>query len=121
MSEPPTILFVEDESAVRDVVVRSLSEKGFRVLAASNARDALRILDVLQIELLFTDIVMPGMDGVELARHAKAVQPDIRILFATGYMQRAVERGTRQLGRVLLKPVREAKMVREIEALLAPR
>jgi two-component system cell cycle response regulator CpdR len=121
MSEPPTILFVEDESAVRDVVVRTLSEKGFRVLAASNARDALRILDVLQIELLFTDIVMPSMDGVELARHAKAVQPDIRILFATGYMQRAVERGTRQLGRVLLKPVREAKMVREIEALLAPR
>jgi DNA-binding LytR/AlgR family response regulator len=60
------------------------------------------------------------MDGVELARHAK-VQPSIKILFATGYVQRAVEHDTRQLGRVLLKPVRAAKMVREIEALLASR
>jgi CheY-like chemotaxis protein len=117
----PTILFVEDESAVRDVVIRMLSERGFRVLAASNGHDALRILEMRHVDLLFADIVMPGIDGVELARRAKAMQPGIKILFTTGYAQRATERQARQQGRVLFKPVRAGEMVREIEALLATR
>lgn len=117
----PTILFVEDESAIRDVVIRMLSEKGFRVLAAGDGHDALRILEMRHVDLLFSDIVMPGIDGVELARRAKAMQPGIKILFTTGYAQRATERHAGQQGRVLFKPVRAGEMVREIEALLATR
>lgn len=88
-----TILVVEDESAVRDVVVQLLSAKGFRVLTATDAYDAVRLLAGHHVDLLFTDIVMPGMDGVQLARQAKLMQPSLRVLFTTGYAAKASERG----------------------------
>jgi CheY-like chemotaxis protein len=113
-----TILFVEDETPVRDVVIRMLSEKGFRVLAAADAYDALRLLAAHHVDLLFTDIIMPGMDGVQLARQAKAIHPTIKVLFATGYAQRAAERQAMRLGRVLFKPLRAIELIREVEALL---
>jgi CheY-like chemotaxis protein len=92
-----TILFVEDETPVRDLVIRILSEKGFRVFAASDAHEALRLLAAHPIDLLFTDVVMPGMDGVQLARQAKRLRPTIKVLFTTGYAQRAAERQAMRL------------------------
>jgi two-component system, cell cycle response regulator CpdR len=71
------------------------------------------------VDLLFADIVMPGMDGVQLARQAKLMQPGLKVLFATGYAQRATERAAMRVGRVLFKPLREAEVIREVEALLA--
>lgn len=64
---------------------------------------------------------MPAMNGVQLARWAKAMQPGIEVLLATGYAPRAVEREARQEGRVLFKPFRQGELLREIEALLAAR
>ncbi len=113
-----TILFVEDETPVRNVVIRMLTEKGFRVFAAADAYEAVRILAAHHIDLLFTDIVMPGMDGVQLARQAKVMNPAIKVLFATGYAQRAAERQAMRLGRILFKPLREAELIREVETLL---
>ncbi len=113
-----TILFVEDETPVRDVVIRMLSAKGLRVFAAADAYDAVRILAEHHVDLLFTDIVMPGMDGVQLARQAKVMQPAIKVLFTTGYAQRAAERQAMRLGRVLFKPLRHAELIREVEMLL---
>ena len=66
--EKAPILVVDDDNAVRDVVVRKPSAKGFGVLTATDGSEALRILGQRSVDLLFTDIVMPGMDGVELAR-----------------------------------------------------
>jgi two-component system, cell cycle response regulator CpdR len=114
-----TILLVEDETGVRNVVIRQLSEKGFRVFAAADAYDAVRVLAEHHVDLLFTDIVMPGMDGVQLARQAKLMRPAIKVLFATGYAQRAAEREAMRLGRILFKPLRHAELIREVELLLS--
>jgi two-component system, cell cycle response regulator CpdR len=112
------------DNAVRDVVVRMLSANGFGVLTASDGSEALRILGQRSVDLLFTDIVMPGMDGVELARHARQVRPGLKVLFGTGYAQtgyaqKAIERDAIHQARVVYKPFRQAELVKEIEALLA--
>src|SRR6266851_2045083 len=88
------------------------------LFATTDAYDAVRILAEHHVDLLFTDIVMPGMDGVQLARQAKVMQPAIKVLFTTGYAQRAAERQAMRLGRVLFKPLRHAELIREVEMLL---
>jgi len=118
------LLVVDDDNAVRDVVVGMLSANGFGVLTASDGSEALRILGQRSVDLLFTDIVMPGMDGVELARHARQVRPGLKVLFGTGYAQtgyaqKAIERDAIHQARVVYKPFRQAELVKEIEALLA--
>jgi CheY-like chemotaxis protein len=122
--EQAPILIVDDDNAVRDVVVRMPSANGFGVLTASDGSEALRILGQRSVDLLFTDIVMPGMDGVELARHARQVRPGLKVLFGTGYAQtgyaqKAIERDAIHQARVVYKPFRQAELVKEIEALLA--
>jgi CheY-like chemotaxis protein len=115
-----TILLVEDDSAVRDVVVRVLAEKGFGVLTANDAYEAIRILAERHVDVLFADIVLPGgMDGVQLAKQARLMRPAIRVLFQTGYVQRATEREAFRIGRVLFKPLRQPDIVRALEQVLA--
>ncbi len=95
-------------------------ERGFGVLTADDGYEALRILSEKRpIDVLFADIVMPGMDGVQLARQAKLMRPEIKVLFATGYVQKATERNAIHVGRVLYKPLRQAEVIREVESLLA--
>lgn len=82
-----TILVVEDDSAVRQVAVDALAELGYCVLPASTGDDALRILaSGSGITLLLTDIMMPGMDGRRLADEMRRLQPDLPVLFMTGFM-----------------------------------
>jgi|SRR5689334_20837940 len=114
-----TILFVEDDSAVRDVVVQMLHQRGFAVLTAADAYDAIRILRGRHVDVLFTDIIMPGMDGVQLAKQAKSIRPGIKVLFETGYAQLATTRQAISYGQVLYKPLREVEMVAAIQALAA--
>jgi two-component system, cell cycle response regulator CpdR len=114
-----TILFVDDDHSVRDAVMRVLSEKGFGVLSAGDAHEALRILAAHHVDLIFTDIIMPGMDGVQLAKQAKLTRPSLKVLFVTGYAQKASERDAMRHGPVLLKPVRADEIIREVERLLA--
>ena len=114
-----TVLFVEDDRAVRDVVTQALYAKGFAVLVAADAYDAIRILSERHVDVLFTDIIMPGMDGVQLVKQAKLMRPGIKVLFATGYAQKAFERQAVRLGRVLYKPLRENEIVLELKRLLA--
>src|SRR5258708_10858202 len=80
MRQLRTILFVEDDTAVRDVVIRILSEKGFGVLTAGDAYDAIRILAERPVDLLFADIILPGMDGVQLAKQPTHMRPGPKIL-----------------------------------------
>jgi CheY-like chemotaxis protein len=114
-----TVLVVEDDTPVRDLVMGMLSEKGLGVLTARDGYEALRILSERHVDVLFADIVMAGIDGVQLARQAKLIRPDIKVLFATGYPQKAAEREAMRHGRVLFKPLREPEVVREVQALLA--
>src|SRR5215468_9107311 len=77
-----TVFVVEDNEALRRVVTRQLGELGYRVLAAENAAAGLKLLDRQSIDLLLTDIVMPGgINGRELARRARQRWPGIKIVF----------------------------------------
>ncbi len=89
--EAITILIVEDEPAVRQLGVEALTELGYRVLEAEGAATALRLLDRhKEVSLLFTDVVMPEVNGRILAEEAKRRRPDLKVLFTTGYTRNAV-------------------------------
>jgi PAS domain S-box-containing protein len=85
------VLVVEDEPGVRQFSTDALGELGYRVLEADGAAAALRLLDAHpEIALLFTDVVMPEVNGAKLAEEARRRRPDLRILFTTGYTRDAV-------------------------------
>jgi CheY-like chemotaxis protein len=86
-----TILVVEDDADVRIYSVSALRELGYRVLEAPDGPSALDMLSKHQIDLMFTDVVLPkGMSGAELANQAKQVQPNMKVLFTTGYARNAI-------------------------------
>ncbi len=85
------VLVVEDEPAVRQFSADALGELGYRVLEADGAAAALRLLDAHpEIALLFTDVVMPDVNGRKLADEARRRRPDLKVLFTTGYTRNAV-------------------------------
>jgi len=112
-----TVLFAEDDPAVRQSLAQLLSMSGYRVLTAEDGFEALRLLTQQEIDVLLTDIVMPGLDGVELARKARALRPDMRIMFLTGYSARTAE--AIRLGKLLHKPLRAAAIEAETRGFLA--
>jgi CheY-like chemotaxis protein len=87
-----TVLLVEDSDAVRAVVANMLESGGLTVLQATGGEEALALVrqGEAPIDLLLTDIVMPEMNGVELADRLERERPDVRILFMTGYAEEAV-------------------------------
>jgi two-component system, cell cycle sensor histidine kinase and response regulator CckA len=89
-----TILLVEDDEEVRNVAGRILRRNGYRVLEAGNGAEALRVCEDEDqtVDLIVTDIVMPEMDGTQLAQKIREKQPDARILFTSGYTEDAVVR-----------------------------
>jgi PAS domain S-box-containing protein len=101
------ILLVEDDDRVRHLTGEMLEELGYRVLAAANSAEALALLDQnSDVDLLFTDIVMPGINGRQLADEALKRRPALKVLFATGYTRNAiVHNGILDVGvNVILKP-----------------
>ena len=89
-----TILFVEDDERVRRLTAETLAELGYRVLQADGAAEALRQLDSnAEVDLLFTDIVMPEADGRKLANEACKRRPSLKVLFTTGYTRNAIVHG----------------------------
>jgi two-component system, cell cycle sensor histidine kinase and response regulator CckA len=83
-----TVLLVEDEPMVRGVAERALSRHGYTVVTADNGEDALEILrGGLQVDLLISDVVMPGMDGPTMVGEARKDWPDLKILFMSGYAE----------------------------------
>ena len=86
-----TILVVEDDPDVREMIVGILSDLGYQTLVAANGPEALAILNRdRSVDLLFTDIVMPaGMSGTELAREASRLRPDLKVLLSSGYTREA--------------------------------
>jgi signal transduction histidine kinase/DNA-binding response OmpR family regulator len=117
-----TILVVEDDDGVRAAVTDLLSELGYTVLKAANAEEALTILKAgAHVDLLFTDVVMPGnIPTRELARRAKDSRPDIRVLFTSGYTQNAIVHNGKLDDDVFLlsKPYRKDDLARKLRSLL---
>jgi PAS domain S-box-containing protein len=85
------VLVVEDDDAMREFSVAALGELGYRVHEAASAAHALRLLEAHpEIKLLFTDVVMPGVNGAKLAAEALQQRPDLKVLYTTGYTRNAV-------------------------------
>ena len=103
-----TVLLVEDDAAVRTLVTRVLGKGGYNVLTAASPREAAAISEGHPgtLDLLITDLVMPEMDGAELARELRAGRPDMKVLFISGYTKDVmVQRGVLDEGvRLLTKP-----------------
>jgi len=80
------VLIVEDEPDLMDVAAALYISMGYEVVTASNAQEALALLETRPVDILFTDIIMPhGMNGVELALHAREHHPDVKVILASGY------------------------------------
>jgi two-component system cell cycle sensor histidine kinase/response regulator CckA len=83
-----TVLLVEDEATVRTVAERALTRHGYKVLTADSGEDALEMLGQVEvIDLLISDVVMPGMDGPTMVAEARKSRPDLKILFMSGYAE----------------------------------
>ena len=110
-----TLLVVEDEAALRDVAGRILSRAGYQVLAADGGPQALELAALHDgiIDLLVSDVVMPGMLGKELAEKLVGIRPDTRVLYMSGYAQPVLaSQGTLDPGVVLLeKPFTAADLL----------
>ncbi len=93
-TQKPIILLVEDESMVRAVTRQVLEHAGYEVLESAGAREALRLAAEHRgrIRLLLSDVVMPGMDGFDLAHRIERMQPDLTTLFMSGYTEAAMLR-----------------------------
>jgi len=93
-SHKPIILLVEDESVVREVTRQVLEHAGYEVLESDGPRDAMRLAEVHQgrIALLLSDVVMPEMSGIDLARSIQRTQPWLATVFMSGYANQVVSR-----------------------------
>jgi CheY-like chemotaxis protein len=110
----PTVLVVEDHSELRALMVRTLSEKGYRALEASDGLEALEVLAAdPDIQLVVTDIVMPRMNGVELAERL-AASARTRLLFVSAFGEEYTELSAP----LLEKPFSPATLLAEVERLL---
>ncbi len=117
-----TILYAEDDDAMRRFFERALEKAGHHVIACSDGERALRALKFADgaFDLLLTDIMMPGIDGIELAKQAEVIAPGIKIMFITGFAAVAMnDPQTSESAPVLSKPVHLRQLVEEVDKLIA--
>lgn len=116
-----TILLVEDESHVRRVARKMLENASYRVIEAGSPEEALRILqgDPSRIELLLTDVFMPGLSGPELAERSRRMRPELPVLYMSGYLPPDLGGPLRPEGPLLRKPFKAASLARAVRRALA--
>lgn len=116
------ILVVDDDEQIRAIAVRQLTSLGYRVIAASGGAEALDLLkQAADVDLLFVDVMMPnGMGGREVAERAKALRPNLKVLFASGYFEGAlVDRGEIDGDEAfLVKPYRKKDLAQKVQQVL---
>ena len=114
------ILLAEDDDSLRGFLARALERAGHDVKACADGDEAVTFLDE-PWDLLLTDIVMPGLDGIEVARQAAARQPGLRIMFITGFAAVALAAGDKAPAgaKVLSKPIHLREIVTEVERMIA--
>ncbi len=110
------VLLAEDDDSMRVYLARALERTGYHVVAVDNGLSALPLLHSEPFDLLLTDIVMPEMDGIELAQKAAEIAPDIRVMFITGFAAVALKAGRKTPdAKVLSKPFHLRDLVAEVE------
>lgn len=119
-----TILLVEDEEPLRKLCTEFLEQLGYRMLAASNAKEAIALVEGYsgKIDLLITDVVMPGLPGPELADALVALRPDLKVIFISGYAEGSLApNGILKPGTVLVnKPFTIRALTAKLREVLGP-
>jgi len=111
------IMVVDDEDGVRKLMTRLLTRAGYDVIAVASGAEALEAASNEDpVDLVVSDIVMPGMKGTEMARRMRERQPDLSVLFVTGYPQEDLS--FRDGERVLFKPFKQQELLDEVERCL---
>jgi PAS domain S-box-containing protein len=116
-----TVLVVEDEPAVRMLVAEALGELGYQTLEAADAEEALMILSATApIDLLVTDVGLPGMNGRDLAERGRALRPRLKIILMTGYAEKAASRSEflRENMRLITKPFTPNELGKQVQEIL---
>ncbi len=118
--ETVRILLAEDDDSLRGFLARALERAGYEVVSCPDGETAVDALDQ-HFHVLLTDIVMPGIDGIEVARQAAVAQPHLRIMFITGFAAVALSAGERAPAgsKVLSKPIHLREIVAEVDRMLA--
>ena len=112
------ILLAEDDTSMREYLQRALQRVGYEVAAVGCGTEAMPLLETERFDLLLTDIVMPEMDGIELAQKAAEIAPDIRVMFITGFAAVALKAGRKTPdAKVLSKPFHLRDLVAEVDRL----
>lgn len=112
------ILLAEDDTVMREYLTRALERSGYAVAAVDRGTAAMPLLEREHFDLLLTDIVMPEMDGIELAQRAGALAPDLRVMFITGFAAVTLKAGrVMPEARVLSKPFHLRDLIREVDRL----
>ncbi|MEO1250722.1 MAG: response regulator [Pseudomonadota bacterium] len=115
------ILLAEDDDSMRRFLKKALERAGHAVIDAAQGDEALTELQLREFDLLLTDIVMPVMDGIELARRAAEIDPEMKIMFITGFAAVALNAAneTPADAKVLSKPFHLKDLVQEVDRVIA--
>src|SRR6185436_1816863 len=116
LSEPATLLVADDDPGLRESLERTLSREGYRVVLASDGRAALERVQTGGIDLIVTDLKMPGLTGLELLRAAKTIAPDVDVILLTafGTVEEAVKAMKDGAYDFLTKPFRREQLLKLI-------
>ena len=115
------ILLAEDDGSMRDFLARALRKAGHQVVDVGDGLEAMSTLTEEPMDLLLADVVMPGLDGIELARRAAKEQPGLKVMFITGFAAVALKakEQTPKGTRVLSKPFHLRDLVNQVDRMLA--
>ena len=113
-----TILVVDDDLGLRELAVAFLSGSGCTVLTASDGYEALRVLVERSVDLLITDVKMPGISGYELARQAKLMRPHLHVIYLSGHVS-GPDRTGPFYGTLVPKPILAKRLLALIEREMA--
>ena len=121
MAATKRILLAEDDNDMRQFLTRALKNAGYDVVSFDNGKSAYDRLREEPFELLLTDIVMPEMDGIELARRATEIDPELKVMFITGFAAVALNAAAQapKEAKILSKPFLLRDLVNEVDRLLA--
>ncbi|GGD95901.1 response regulator [Tsuneonella deserti] len=118
---PIRILLAEDEDAMRTYLARALENAGYEVVSVDRGTDALPLLEDQHFDLLLSDIVMPEMDGIELAQRCNEVSPSTKVMFITGFAAVTLKASREQpRAKVLSKPFHLKDLVMEVDRVFHP-
>jgi len=112
------ILLAEDDHSMRAYLSRALERSGYEVVSVDRGTEALPLIEQGGFDLLLTDIVMPEMDGIELAQKAATLAPEMRVMFITGFAAVALKAGrSAPTAKILSKPFHLKDLVAEVDRL----